>query len=66
MVERNPKQARFCNLRVNKDEEDDDDYSLAEQEKASASRAEDPVFESHLRRHFSGPSHSSDLKNGIL
>ena len=32
--------------------------------KASASGAEDPVFESHLRRDFSGPSHTSDLKLG--
>ena len=32
--------------------------------KASASRAEDPVFESHLRRNFSGSSHTSDLKIG--
>ena len=31
---------------------------------ASASRAEDPVFESHLRRDFSGSSHTSDLKIG--
>ena len=30
--------------------------------KASASRAEDPGFESHLRRDFSGSSHTSDLK----
>ena len=32
--------------------------------KASASRAEDPGFESHLRRDFSGSSHTSDLKIG--
>ena len=32
--------------------------------KASTSRAEDPVFESHLRRDFSGSSHTSDLKIG--
>ena len=32
--------------------------------KASASGAEDPVFESRLRRDFSGSSHTSDLKNG--
>ena len=31
--------------------------------KASASRVEDPVFESHLRRDFSGSSHASDLKS---
>ena len=30
--------------------------------KASASRAEDPGFESHLRRDFSCSSHTSDLK----
>ena len=30
--------------------------------KASASRAEDPNFESSLRRDFSGSSHTSDLK----
>ena len=32
--------------------------------KASASRAEDPGFESRLRRDFSGSSHTSDLKMG--
>ena len=32
--------------------------------KASASRAEDPVLESHLRRDFSGSSHTSGLKIG--
>ena len=32
--------------------------------KASASRAEDPVFESRLRRSFSGSSHTTDLKIG--
>ena len=32
--------------------------------KASASRAEDPVFESRLRRDFSGLSYTSDLKIG--
>ena len=32
--------------------------------KASASRAEDPWFESCLRRDFSGSSHTSDLKIG--
>ena len=32
--------------------------------KASASRAEDPGFESRLRRDFSGSSHTSDLKIG--
>ena len=32
--------------------------------KASASRAEDPGFESHLRRIFSGLSHTSDFKIG--
>ena len=32
--------------------------------KASASRAEDPGFESCLRRDFSGLSHTSDLKIG--
>ena len=32
--------------------------------KASASRAEDPGFESRLRWDFSGSSHTSDLKNG--
>ena len=32
--------------------------------KASASRAEDPGFESRLRRDFSGLSHISDLKIG--
>ena len=31
--------------------------------KASASRAEDPEFESRLRGDFSGSSHTSDLKN---
>ena len=30
--------------------------------KASASGAEDPAFESRLRRDFSGSSHTSDLK----
>ena len=29
--------------------------------KASASGADDPGFESHLRRDFSGSSHTSDL-----
>ena len=33
--------------------------------KASASRAEDPGFESRLQRDFSGSSHTSDLKIGI-
>ena len=32
--------------------------------KASASRAEDPGFESRLRRDFSGSSHTSDLEIG--
>ena len=32
--------------------------------KASASRAEDPGFESRLRRDFSGSSHTSDSKIG--
>ena len=32
--------------------------------KASASRAEDPGFESRVRRDFSGSSHTSDLKIG--
>ena len=32
--------------------------------KASASRAEDPGFESRLRRDFSGSGHTSDLKIG--
>ena len=32
--------------------------------KASSSRAEDPGFESRLRRDFSGSSHTSDLKIG--
>ena len=32
--------------------------------KASASRAEDPGFESRLRRDFSGSSHTRDLKIG--
>ena len=32
--------------------------------KASASRAEDPEFESRLRRDFSGSIHTSDLKIG--
>ena len=32
--------------------------------KASASRAEDPGFESRLRRDFSGSSHTGDLKTG--
>ena len=32
--------------------------------KESASRAEDPGFESRLRRDFSGSSHTSDLKIG--
>ena len=34
--------------------------------KASASGAEDPGFESHLRRDFCGSSHTSDLKIGAL
>ena len=34
--------------------------------KASASRAEDPGFESRWRRDFSGSSHTSDLKIGTL
>ena len=33
-------------------------------DEASASRVEDPGFESHLRRDFSGSSHTSDLKIG--
>ena len=32
--------------------------------KESTSRAEDPLFESRLRRDFSGSSHTSDLKIG--
>ena len=32
--------------------------------KVSASRAEGPEFESSLRRDFSGPSHTSDVKIG--
>ena len=32
--------------------------------KASASRAEDPGFESRLRRDFSGPIHTSDVNIG--
>ena len=32
--------------------------------KASASEAEDPEYESRLRRDFSGSSHTSDLKIG--
>ena len=32
--------------------------------KASATRAEDPEFESRLRRDFSGSSHTRDLKTG--
>ena len=32
--------------------------------KESASRAEDTGFESHLRRNFSGSSHTSDLRIG--
>ena len=32
--------------------------------KASASRAVDPVFESHLRRDFSGSGYTSDFKIG--
>ena len=32
--------------------------------KASDSRAEDPGFESRLRRDFSGSSHTSDLQIG--
>ena len=32
--------------------------------KASASRAEDPGFESRLRRDFSGASHTNDFKIG--
>ena len=32
--------------------------------KASTSRAEDPGFESHLRRDFFGSSHASDSKTG--
>ena len=32
--------------------------------KASASGAEDPGFESRLRRNFSGSSHTSDFKIG--
>ena len=34
--------------------------------KVSASRAEDPGFESRLRRDFSGSSHTSDFKIGTL
>ena len=37
---------------------------LLVQVKASASREEDPGFESHLRQDFSGSSHTSDLKIG--
>ena len=32
--------------------------------KASASRAKDPGFESHLRQEFSGSSHTNDLRIG--
>ena len=34
--------------------------------KASASAADDPGFESRLRRDFSGSSHTSDFKTGTL
>ena len=34
--------------------------------KASASRAENPEFESHFRRDFFGSSHTSDFKIGAL
>ena len=34
--------------------------------KASASRAEDPGFDSRLRRDFSGSSHTSDFKKMVL
>ena len=34
--------------------------------KASASRAEDPEFESRLRRDFSSSNHTSNLKIGTL
>ena len=37
-------------------------HFVGQEVKASASRAEDPGFESYLRRDFSGLSHTSDLK----
>ena len=40
------------------------DRPLGLEVKASASRAEDPGFESRLRRDFSGSSHTSDLQIG--
>ena len=41
-----------------------DDHLVGLVVKASASRAEDPVFESRLRQDFSRSSHTSDLKIG--
>ena len=40
------------------------DRLVGQVDKASASRQEDPGFESHLRRDFTGSSHTSDLKIG--
>ena len=40
-------------------------YRLVDVVKASASGAEDPGFESRLRRDFYGSSHTSDFKIGI-
>ena len=40
------------------------DHLIGQVVKASASGAEDPGFESHLRRDFSGSSHTGDLKIG--
>ena len=40
------------------------DHLVGQVVKASASRAEDPEFESRLRRDFSGSSHTSDLNFG--
>ena len=40
------------------------DHLAGQMVKASASRAEDPGLESHLRQDFSGSYHTSDLKIG--
>ena len=40
------------------------DRLVGQVDKASASRPEDPGFESHLQRDFTGSSHTSDFKIG--
>ena len=52
----------FDRLLCTQDQINHDSASLLD--KASASGAEDPVFDSRLRRGFCGSSHTSDFKIG--